>query len=129
MTKPRPNELQGLHQFTGTTKWWKHPFHPRFLFTDGIKHVAETAKAYWLLDVIFSHAAAIHRNPEIKQSSKLLLVFKLAVSDDDTAKFTTEDGNKKVIKQGCQDISCTDFPARNFTCWMSNNVLLLPSEY
>jgi hypothetical protein len=85
MTNERPNELPDLGQFTGTTTWWKHPLYPNFQFTDGIRHVAETAQAYWLLDVIFSHAAGIQTNPEIPNDQKLFLVFKLAVNDDYTA--------------------------------------------
>lgn len=129
MTKQKPNELPDLRQFTGTNTWWKHPLYPNFRFTDGIRHVAETAQAYWLLDVAFSHAASIQSNPAIPREQRLFLVFKLAVRDDNTASFTTEDGNMNVIEQGCQEIPYTDFPARNFKCWFTDNVCLLPSEY
>jgi hypothetical protein len=129
MTKQKPNKLPDLQHFTGTETWWRHPLHKDFLYTDGIRHVAQSAEAYWLLDVIFSHARAIQNNKEIDQTAKLFLVFNLAVADDDSAIFTTEDGNKNIIKTACQKIPFTDFPAKRFTCWMSNKVCLLPSEY
>ncbi len=41
-----------LSQFTGTEQWYQHGINRKVLFTDGAKHVAETAGAYWLLDEI-----------------------------------------------------------------------------
>ena len=47
--------LNDLRQFTGTTQWYRNPFFPKCLYTDGIKYLAEHAECYWLLDYIFSN--------------------------------------------------------------------------
>jgi hypothetical protein len=39
-----------LAQFTGSEQWFKHFLGP--VFTEGVKHVADTAGAYWLIDSI-----------------------------------------------------------------------------
>ena len=44
-----------LQQFTETDHWYRHGFFRRILYTDGIKYMAETGGAYWLLDAIASH--------------------------------------------------------------------------
>ena len=41
-----------LRQFTGTEKWYRHPFVRTVLYTDGVKYVAEQGGAYWLIDDI-----------------------------------------------------------------------------
>ncbi len=38
----------------------RHPFGP-LIFTDGIKFLAETCGAFWLIDVVASHQLAIRR--------------------------------------------------------------------
>ena len=129
MPNDKPKELFNLHQFTGTETWWRHPLYKNFSYTDGMRHVAQTAEAYWLLDVIFSHAAAIERGNKMASNSRLFLVFNLTVAEDNSAKFITEDGNKNTIKEACQAIPYTDFPAQTFTCWMVDGVCMLPSEY
>ena len=43
-----------LSGFTGTENWYRYAMMPRFTYTDGVKYLAEQAKAYWLLDAIFS---------------------------------------------------------------------------
>jgi hypothetical protein len=41
-----------LEQFTGTEQWYRHYLNPNVLFTDGAKHLAERAGAFWLVDEI-----------------------------------------------------------------------------
>jgi hypothetical protein len=44
-----------LSQFTGTENYYRHPF-GKALFTDGVKYFAETAGAYWFIDIFPSRA-------------------------------------------------------------------------
>ena len=41
-----------LQQFTGTDHYYRHSINRHVLFTDGVKHLADKAGAYWLLDEI-----------------------------------------------------------------------------
>lgn len=42
-----------LAQFTGTEHYYRHWMGKNY--TDGVKGMAEKYKAYWLIDVVFSH--------------------------------------------------------------------------
>jgi len=45
--KIEPNQLlEELAHFTGTTKWFRNPLFSDFLYTEGVKHLAEKAEAY-----------------------------------------------------------------------------------
>lgn len=45
------NELQ---YFTGDSERWRHPLCRKLIYTPGVRHLAERAGAYWLLDAIAS---------------------------------------------------------------------------
>src|SRR5487761_2479243 len=47
------NLRASLAQFTGTEHWTRHRSR-RLLYTDGVRFLAETAKAHWLIDAIAS---------------------------------------------------------------------------
>ena len=44
---------EDLRQFTGTDNWYKH-WMGKILYTDGVKHFAEMAGAFWFIDVVGS---------------------------------------------------------------------------
>lgn len=45
-----------LNQYNnGVNQWYRHPLHRKFFYSDGIKFMADKAKAYWLIDAIASH--------------------------------------------------------------------------
>lgn len=114
----RPKELEGLGHFTGTEHYYKIMF--GYKLTDGMKHVCETAHAYWLTDVIVSHAMA-HKNQD-------MLACKLVVDDlSNACTFTMTDGDDIVL--ATQEIPYTDFPVLTFTAWVVDGVIMLPSEY
>ena len=110
-----------LAQFTGTEHYYR--LNRKCLITDGAKYLAETAGAYWLLEVAASYLL------ELGTADWFVLV-RLRVKDC-TAELTVEDGNG--IVRATQQIPFTDFPADEqilFACWDSEHwVLMLPSEY
>jgi len=87
--------------------------------TDGVAHVATKGKAFWLIDAIASYQTNKIREQypfqkwilEVENEKGLLCMF-----DTD---------NNKVIQQ---KIPYTDFPLKEITFYLTNNVLLLPSE-
>lgn len=125
-----PKTLPDLERFIGTEHYYAHHLgfeQPRFRFTDGVKHVADVAGAYWLLDVVFSHVVDIYASKTIPEDQKRLLVCRLAVAQNNHAVFHIEDGNSNTL--ATQEIEFTDFPAQLQTIWVQNGVAMLPSEY
>lgn len=47
-----------LKQFTGTNCYYQHRF-GCFVYTDGVRHVAKSGEAYWLIDTIASYQPRI----------------------------------------------------------------------
>lgn len=114
-----------LSQFTGTEKWYQITRMNRTVCTDGAKHVADTAGAWWLLDLIISWQLYAKIREETFQ------VWKLEVWEDHSATVTATDGNENVIAK--QEIPSTNFPVPEMTLWYINSgglpTILLPSEY
>ena len=112
----------------GTDQYYKHWLN-RFVYTDGVKFVAETAGAYWLIDAIASHQ--LNR----KQIAKCegFQVWKLKPRKAGGCVLTCDDGGnggktKVVIKQ---EIEFTDFPIeeiKEVVMYVENDVLLLSDE-
>lgn len=109
-----------LKQFRGGDSIYKHGL-SRGLYTEGVRHVAQELGAYWLLDYIFS----VQFTAEVLGQE--FQVWKLKTGDESDAVLTLEDGNSSELK--CFEITYTDFPLKEITFWLVNNILLLPSEY
>jgi hypothetical protein len=105
------NKLENLSNFHGTENY---PFE----YTDGVKYVAESGKADWLLDAIASW--------QKKLDSSQIQFWMLIVNSDKSAVLTCEQDNESVITQ---QIPFTDFPFSEVTLWLCDGVLLLSSEY
>lgn len=116
-----PNKLiHDLKQFTGTEQFYKNPLYPNFVYTDGVKYLAEEAGAYWLIDYVFSNQY------EKKIGTEPFQVWKMKV-ENDRAVITIDDGNKNIIKKF--NLEFTDFPLAEITLWFTDRTLLLPTEY
>ena len=112
-----------LKQFYGTEYWYKHAL--GFIYTDGIKYLAEHAKAYWLLDVVGSvqHLTRLKNND--------FQLWRLRKNQDDNTciidVWTDTPGKSELLYR--QDIPYTDFPLEHFEFYFQNNTMLLKSEY
>jgi hypothetical protein len=118
-----PEELQNsLQQFTGSEECYRH-WSKRFIYTEGVKFLAENTNSYWLLDAIASY------QPHIKnQRLKEFQIWQLEKHSDNSATLTCiEDSDiPPAIKQ---EIEYTDFPLQKVKIYLTNQVLILPSEY
>lgn len=108
-----------LMEFTGSEHYFKH-WTGRLVYTDGIKYLADRAKAYWLIDLIASYQ---HLLKEQK-----FQIWTLKVNYDKTVVVVCrEDIDMPIIVK--QKIEHTDFPLGEFECYFIAGVLLLKTEY
>ena len=84
--------------------------------------LAVEAGAYWLLDQIFALQYEITR-----LQGELFQVWDLKVHNDKTATLKCTDGNLGALHE--ETLEFTDFPLPDFRFYLTDNVLLLPSEY
>jgi hypothetical protein len=111
---------QELKYYTGSERFFRHCY-GRGIYTEGVQFMAESLGAYWLLDMIFIH------QQEAKVSSEAFQVWVLKVDKEQNAKLILEDGNDNLIKSS--QVFYTDFPLPEFTLWLVDKTLMLPSEY
>ena len=104
-----------LEQFTGSENHYRHFFGG--VYTDGVKYVADEARAYWLLNAIFSYR---HEEP--------FQIWELKVTKEHTATLTMceDSGLPEKVRQ---DFDVTDFPEPGIKFYLIDGILLLPSEY
>lgn len=110
-----------LQHFTGTENWYRYPLSPSLSYTDGVRHVARQGGAYWLIDAILSYQL------ESKVNREPFQVWTLRVLEDQKACLTMTDGNDTLIMR--HDLEFTDFPLPEIQMYLTDKVLMLPSEY
>lgn len=118
------NEIKKtLPFFTGTEEWTKHsPLLP-LIYTDGVCYLAETAQCYWLIDIV----ASLYAHPyKIIEKNEFISITLKTDLEKCSAVFTADDGNNTVLYT--QIIPYTDFPLEEIKMFLTDNVLLLPSE-
>jgi hypothetical protein len=109
-----------LAQFTGSEQWFKHWLGP--VYTEGVKHVADTAGAYWLIDSIVINQT----RPKIKREEFQLWILTTDL-EKHSATLRCEDGNGHVVYK--ERIPYTDFVLAELRLYFTDGTLLLPSEY
>ena len=113
------NANNNFREYTGTENWYRH--FTGLLFTDGVKAVAETYQAYWLIDFVFSHQLS----PSVKAQPFQKWVLQRTLGDAFVA--ACDDGNGRILAS--QPIPFSDFKDDILTLYFTEGVLLLPSEY
>lgn len=106
--------------FTGTEGYYFNPF--RWMkYTDGVKFFAENAGngAYWLLDIL-----GTEMRPLTEKEEFLHIEF---VVEDGHGTIHVDDGNDNELYG--KNIDYTDCPEGKWEFYLTDNVLLLPSEY
>ena len=128
MTTTEQIKRSDLQQFTGTEQWYKLAL-SKLIYTDGAKYVADRAGAYWLLDLIASHQ---HRRSVSKEGfQEWTLKRTVCENGHQYEAFMTDGNSHDVIAR--QKIEYTDFPfdsiGDEFSLWLVDGVILLPTEY
>jgi hypothetical protein len=112
----------GLRQYTGTEQWYRHGLNRQLLYTDGVQFFAENGGgqgAYWLLDIIATEYWLL-----LKKAPFLALSITVK---DDAAKIEVTDGNGHILKT--RELEYADLQEGVWKFYLTDNVLLLPSEY
>jgi hypothetical protein len=112
-----------LQQFTGSETLYKHWL--GLHFTEGVKYLADQAECYWLLDAIASHQPDLKPDPDLKHFQVWLLQVDCHRGLLTCWSDSPGQGNPSVY----QGIEFTDFPLPEIKLYLSEGVLLLPSEY
>ena len=121
-TQNRPLTKAELGQFTGTEYWYRHWAVRSILYTDGVKYVADSAGAYWLLDeIVYSQRVSL------ALAAAEFQVWKLNVNANRSAILTCKDSKGNVLFT--EPMQYTNFPLDEFTLYFTDLVFLLPSEY
>jgi hypothetical protein len=110
-----------LAHFTGTEQIWRHSLIPHVRYTDGARHVAVAGQAWWLLDKI---ACA---QLETKHAAQTFQLWTLTVKQDLSADLVCTDGNGNTVS--AERLGYTDFPLPEIKLYVTDNTILLPSEY
>jgi len=110
---------EDLIAFIGTETWHRHPLNRSMLLTDGVVYFADQAGAWWFLDIVATEVMRFHR-------MKPFLVIDLNVNDGQ-ADIRVSDGNEVVLFK--RHIHFTDAPDGLWRFYLTDNVVLLPSEY
>lgn len=110
-----------LQTFIGTTEYYRHWSGMRF--TDGVKFLANTANAYWLLDVIASSQPKALLDPALQEFQ----LWELHVRPDHSATVVCSRDSEDVAFR--QEIEHTDFPLEYVRLYVEQGVILLPTEH
>ncbi len=117
-----------LDEFCCSEEFYRHHLVSGVVYTEGMKAMAETCQAYWLLDV----AATNLRAAVLKSGKDPFFIGKLKRNEKGGATFSYRlDSRKRFITS--QYIPYTDFPLDVFEFYACDNgngyTLLLKSEY
>ena len=130
--EPLSSQLAG---FTGTTQRYSHPLSKSFFYTDGVKALADTAGAYWLLDLVASYTPQMRSDDEVWYFS----LWKITLTSDGPDPDCAEHAESSSAVITCQadtdapifieqEIPYTDFP-EDFSWCVCEGVMMLKSEY
>jgi len=117
-----PELRSELASFTGTTTYYRH-LSRLIVYTDGVRYLAEIAKAYWLIDQIaFAQPRAL-KDAWLREFQ----LWELHVAEDRSATLICSRDSEDVAFT--IRIPSTDFPMDYVKLYVEGGVLLLPSEH
>lgn len=119
MTKEEKAKLVEEYQANcnGFETTYKHLFRRNVVYSAGVKFVAETCGAYWLVDLMMSHVT-----PKLLAGAEGFAVMTLKLNKTGNgAKFEANDGGKGeggAKRLAFQKIEYTDFPVKEITFYL-----------
>ncbi len=124
MSEVLGDEWPDGNRHIGTGRLYQHSLMRSIQYTDGVKDMAETLSAFWLIDLIASHHPKVRQTKEISR----FCVWVLERKDDGSAEAACYPDlpGEPVISQ---KMEFTTFPYRKQKFYLVEGVLMLPSEY
>ncbi len=132
--KETPLTHDELRQFTGDLERYRHGLNRRVIYTPGVRHVAERAGAYWLIDAIASYFGTHEMRLAQEADPRLesLQFWRLTVGEGRRAELTCR-ADSDMPSAITQAIPYTDFPLDTLDIWAGFDgeywTLYLPSEH
>lgn len=129
-------QLEGeLQLFCGDLVRIRHPLNRSVIYTPGVKHLAEKAEAYWLIDAIASWIGS-PQFIEAGESSPAILewhVWELNVEQPNCSATLHAEQDSYIEPFIVQHLEFTDFPLNKIQVWAGFDgelwTLYLPSEH
>ncbi|TWT67034.1 hypothetical protein Pla123a_44640 [Posidoniimonas polymericola] len=124
-----------LSQFTGDLERYRHPIRRHVIYTPGVRHLAQEAEAYWLIDAIASWIGSHSFVEAVKQDARLqsLHFWTLQVDREAASAVLTARADSGEPAFITQRIPFTDFPLASIDIWCGFDgrhwTLYLPSEH
>lgn len=109
-----------LGHFTATENYYRQ-WTGAFVYTDGVRFLAEMAGAYWLIDLIASWQPKARADPALHDFQ----LWELRVSSTRATVTCSRDAGDEAFRQ---EIEFTDFPFSGVKLYLEWGVLMLPSE-
>lgn len=103
----------------GSMGRYRHPFNPKFIFTEGVEAMAQAAQSFWLLDTIALKMAPTYAKAWLEDGVGIGVVT-LEVAEDSTAtlKLTLQDD----VPPAVQDtLDFTDFPVGKWDIFLGTD--------
>ncbi len=113
-----------IGQFTGSQTLTEH-WTRKVKYTEGVEYLAESAGAYWLIDVVASYQG---HTPALKRCDGFQ-VWVLDVDLENATGVVTCIPDTDCPPVVTQAIEYTDFPLASIKLWLVGDVLMLPTEY
>lgn len=125
-----PTELQDVmdHYSGGSDTRYRHWANPRFLYSEGVKAMADTAGAHWLLDIVATEVVPVVMNGDYS-----IYFLQVVVNNNNKAELYLGDDVPAEHLFWVRDIDFTDFPEGRWTFYICNDgvpvVMILKEEY
>lgn len=105
----QPNELKNLmDDFSGGSEGrYRHVFNRKFIFTEGVKAVADKAGCYWLLDIVATECAPLVMKNWLEHGNSMCLL-QFDVETGRAALMLTDQDDAPPL--WTRSIDYTDFP-------------------
>jgi hypothetical protein len=139
MSQSQPSQkaaslLTELHQFTGDLQRYRHQLNRRLLYTPGVRFLAESAGAYWLIDAVASWLGTPQYRAAVANDGRIddLHFWRLTVRENHSATLAAR-ADSDVPPFLVQKIEFTDFCMESIDLWCGfdgqHYTLYLPSEH
>lgn len=121
--KPSGSDLRArLAHHTGSASLIRHPFNKACTYTEGVEDFANSAGAYWLLDILMTEPAIVRG-----MKTEGFVVIELDVKDEKARLIVKRDTHDPELFSRAIDF--TDCPEGLWRFYFTDNVLMLPGEY